>query len=131
MYFTSTIHAQPGLLELFWSRSDNERAVRNKESHEDALLGVEKTSGEFLAPLAPRPASYCHGIVSVVHLAVRLCVCPCIRLCVRKLFLQKTSQKLLTGFLRNFTGMFLRCSSFKFLQIIVFYEEFWLPWRSK
>ena len=49
-----------------------------------------------------------------------------------KLFLQKTSpQKLLTGFLRNFTGMFLRWSSFKFIQIIVFYEEFWLPWRSK
>ena len=51
---------------------------------------------------------------------------------VRELFLQKTSpQKLLTGFLRNFTGMFLRWSSFKFLQIIVFYEEFWLPWQSK
>ena len=65
-----------------------------------------------------RPASYCHGGVSV-------------GVCVRKLFLQKTSQKLLTGFLRNFTGMFLRWSSFKFLQIIVFYEEFWFPWQSK
>ena len=62
-----------------------------------------------------RPASNCHGVVSVV--------CP---------FLQKISpQKLSTGFLRNFTGMFLRWSSFKFLLIIVFYEEFWLPWRSK
>ena len=28
--------------------------------------------------------------------------------CVRKLFLKKTSQKLLTGFLPNFTGLFLR-----------------------
>ena len=55
-----------------------------------------------------------------------------VRACVRKLFLQKTSpQKLLTGFLRNFTGMFPRWSSFKFPQIIVFYEEFWLPWQSK
>ena len=44
-----------------------------------------------------RPASYCHGVVSAV------------RACVRKLFLQKTSpQKLLTEFLPNFTGMFLR-----------------------
>ena len=59
-------------------------------------------------------------------------VCPSMRACVRKLFLQKTSpQKLLTGFLRNFTGMFPMWSHFKFLQIIVFYEEFWLPWRSK
>ena len=42
--------------------------------------------------------------------------------CVRKLFLQKTSpQKLLTGFLQNFTGMFFTWSSFKFLQIVVFY----------
>ena len=42
-----------------------------------------------------RPASYCHGVVSVVRP-----VCPS----VRKLCLQKTSpQKLLTGFLQNFT----------------------------
>ena len=75
-----------------------------------------------------RPASYCHDVVSVV----RQSVCLSVHACVRKPFLQKTSpQKLLTGFLRNFTGMFLRWSSFKFLQIIVFYEEFWLPWRSK
>ena len=73
----------------------------------------------FLAPLA-------EGQQAIVKL---LALCPS---CVRKLFLQKTSpQKLLTGFLRNFTGMFLRWSSFKFLQIIVFYEEFWLPWQSK
>ena len=74
-----------------------------------------------------RPASYCDSFVSVVRPSSSLTV----RACIRKLFLQKTSQKLLTGFLRNFTGMFLRRSSFKFLQIIVFYEEFWLPWRSK
>ena len=37
------------------------------------------------------------------------------RACVRKLCLQKSShQKLLTGFLPNFTRMFLRWSSFKF-----------------
>ena len=54
------------------------------------------------------------------------------RACVRKLFLQKTSpQKLLTEFLPSFTGMFLRWWSFKFLQIIVFYEEFWFPWQWK
>ena len=65
--------------------------------------------------------------------AVVMALCPlCVRACIQKLFLQKTSpQKLLTGFLPNFTGMFLRWSSVKFLQIIVFYEEFRLPWRSK
>ena len=58
--------------------------------------------------------------------------CPSGRPSGRKLFFQKTSlQKLWTRFLQNFTGMFLRWSSFKFLQIIVFYDEFWLPWRSK
>ena len=70
-----------------------------------------------------KPVSYCHGIVSVVRASVRLCI--------RKLCIKKTSQKLLTAFLPNFTGMFLRCCSFKFLRIIVFHEEFWLPWQSK
>ena len=75
-----------------------------------------------------RPASYCHGIVPVVHPSVY----PFARACIRKLFIEKTSpQKHLTGFLPNFTGMFLRWSSFKFLQIIVFHEEFWLPWQPK
>ena len=69
-----------------------------------------------------RPSSYFHGVVSVMRPSVRPLVRSSVRVCVRKLFLQKTSpQKLLTGFLPNFTGMF------KFLQIIVFYEEFWLP----
>ena len=74
----------------------------------------------FFNSTGQRPASYCHGIVSVI----RLFVCPC----VCKLCLPKTSpQKLLTGFLPNITGMIHRWSSFKFLQIIVFHEEFWLP----
>ena len=77
-----------------------------------------------------RPASYFHGVVAVVPLSDRQSVCPCVRLSVNSSF-KKTSQKLLTGFLQNFTGMFLRWSSFKFLQIIMFYEEFWLPWQSK
>ena len=60
--------------------------------------------------------------------SVLLFVC----VCVHKLCLQKTSpQKLLIGFLPNFTGMFLRWSPFKILQIIVFCEEFWLPWQPK
>ena len=75
-----------------------------------------------------RPASFRHGVVSVMRLSVR----SSMHTCVCKLFLQKTSpQKLLTGFLRHFTGSHLRWSPFKFLQIIVFYEEFWLPWRPK
>ena len=46
----------------------------------------------FFSSTGQRPASYCHGVVSVVRPSVRVCVC--------KLFLQKTSpQKLLTGFL--------------------------------
>ena len=70
-----------------------------------------------------RTVGYCHDVVSVVPSSVR----PFVRACVRKLPLQKTSQKLLTGFLPNFTEIFLRRSSSKFLQIIVFHEEFWLP----
>ena len=57
---------------------------------------------------------------------------PSVHPSVRKLFFQKISpQKLLTGFLPNFAGMFHRWSSFKFLQIIVFHEQFWLPWQPK
>ena len=78
----------------------------------------------FLAPLAK-------GQWAIVMALCPSCICPSICPCVCKLFLQKTSQKLLTGFLPNFTGMFLRWSSFKFLQIIMFHEEFWLPWQPK
>ena len=57
---------------------------------------------------------------------------PFVSACVRKSFLLKTSpQKLLKGFLLNFTGKRLRWSSFKFLQKAVFHEEFWLPWQPK
>ena len=85
----------------------------------------------FLAPLAKGvranvmcPSCLRASILLFVHLFLHACV--------RKLFLQKTSlQKLLTGFLPNFIGMFQRWSSFKFLQIIVFHEEFWLPWQQK
>ena len=70
-------------------------------------------------PKASEPLSW-H---SVCHASICLCVC--------KHFLWKPfSQKLSTGFLPNFTGMFLRLSSFKVLKIIVFHEEFWLPWKS-
>ena len=48
----------------------------------------------FLAPLA-------EGQQAIVMVLCQLCVCPP----VRKICLQKTSQKLLTGFLPNFTGM--------------------------
>ena len=63
-------------------------------------------------------------------------LCPssvhrCVQAPVSSSFKKVFLAKLLTGFLRNFTGMFLRWSSFKFLQIIVFYEEFWLPCQSK
>ena len=75
-----------------------------------------------------RPSSYCHGVVS--RHSVRPSVCSSVHVCIRKLFLKKTSQKVLTGFLQNFTGMFCRWSFFKFLQIIVFFEEFWLPCKK-
>ena len=79
----------------------------------------------FLALLA-------EGQRAIVMVLCPLCVRPFVCACVHKILLQKTSpRKLLTGFLRNFTGVFLWWSSFKFLQIIVFYEEFWLPWLSK
>ena len=83
------------------------------------------------------------GFLSLVHLNLRLSflapraegqraiVMALYLSCVCKLCLQKTSQKVLNGFLPNFKGMFLRWSSFKFLQIFVFHEEFWLPWQPK
>ena len=46
-------------------------------------------------------------------------------------FYKSFPQKLLTGFLPDFTGMFHWWSSFKFLQMIVFHEEFWLLWQPK
>ena len=59
----------------------------------------------FFSSTGRRPASYCHGVLSVMRLSVHSSMRPF----VCKLFLQKTSpQKLLTGFLQNFTGMFLR-----------------------
>ena len=85
---------------------------------------IEKVLYSFLAPLAK-------GQRAFVMALCPSCIHSFVHACVHKLFLQKTSQKLLTGFLRNFTEMILRWSSFKFLQIIVFYEEFWLPWQSK
>ena len=79
----------------------------------------------FLAPLAK-------GQQAIVMALCPLCVRPSMYACIRKLFLQKTSpQKLLTGLLPNFTRMFLRWSSFKFFQIMVYHEEFWLPWQPK
>ena len=74
------------------------------------------------------------GQPAIVMALCLSCVSPSVSLfvheCIHKLFLQKiTPQKLLTGFLLNFTEMFLRWSSFKFLQIIVLHEEFWLPWQ--
>ena len=52
---------------------------------------------DFLAPLAK-------GQRAIVMALCPSSVRPSVLACVRKLFLQKTSQKLLTGFLRNFTG---------------------------
>ena len=89
------------------------------------LSALELEDLPFLAPLAKGQRVI---VMAFTVFVMRVSVHPC----VHKLFLQKTSpQKLLTEFLRNFTGMFLRWSSFKFLQIIVYYEEFWLPWQSK
>ena len=77
----------------------------------------------FLGPLAESQRAFVMALCPT-------CVRPFVHPSVNSSF--KTSpQKLLTGFIRNFIGMFLRWSSFKFLQIIVFYEEFWLPWQSK
>ena len=107
---------------------------RNK-FHDISRVGFQDF--DFLAPLAECQRAIvmalCPSCVRpLVRSSVRPSVRPSVCACVRKLFLQKTSpQKQLTGFLRNFTGMFLKWSSFKFLQIVVFYEEFWLLWQSK
>ena len=84
---------------------------------------------DSLAPIAKGQ----QAIVMALYLScVSPSIRPFVRWCVRKLFLQNTSpQKILTGFLQNFTGMFLWWSSFKFLQIIKLHEEFWLPWQPK
>ena len=93
------------------------------------IMGKGENAGyRVVSSTCRRTESYCRGIVSIV----RLSICLSVTAYVRKLCLQKTSpQKLLTGFLPNFTGMFPRWSSLKFRQIIVFHEEFWLPWQSK
>ena len=66
-------------------------------------LRKEEIAGyQFLAPLA-------EGQQAIVMALCLSCVHPFVRAGVRKLFLQKTSpQKLLTGFLPNFTRMFHR-----------------------
>ena len=74
----------------------------------------------FLAPLA-------EGQRAVVMALCPWWVCASVNF----FFKKKSLQKLLTGFLPYFTGMFLRWSSFKFLQIIVFHLEFWLPYQPK
>ena len=78
----------------------------------------------FLAPLV-------EGQRAIVTALCLSCVRQFVRACFRKLCFQKPSQRLLTGFLPNLTRMFLRWSSFNFLQIILFHEEFWLPWQLK
>ena len=72
-------------------------------------------------------SSMVEGQQAIVMVLCLWCVRPSVHLSVRKLFLQKASP----GFLPKFTRMFLRWSSFKFLQIIVFHEEFWSLWQPK
>ena len=72
---------------------------------------------DFLAPLAK-------GQQAIVMALCPPCIGLFVHLCICKLFLKKTSpQKLLTGILLKFTGMLLRGSLFKFLQIIVFHKK--------
>ena len=71
-----------------------------------------------------RPGSYCHGLVSVVP--------PSICRSVGKLCLQKTSPpKLLTGFLPNFTGMFLRSGCPASLKFLIFFNLTKIPKKMK
>ena len=79
---------------------------------------------QFLASLAK-------GQQAIVMALCPSCVRQSVHTSVNSSFKNTSPQKLLTGFLPNTTGMFLRWSSFKFLQIIVFHEEFWLPWQPK
>ena len=73
---------------------------------------VERTSGytmlvylvrefrSFFSSTGRKPASYCHGVVSVVRRSVR----PCMRACIRKLFsknFSKTIDWIFTKFHRN------------------------------
>ena len=76
-------------------------------------------STAFTAPLT-------EGQQAIVMAFCLSCVRPFICMCIHKLFLAKTPQKLLTGFLPNFMGMFLKWAAFRFLQIIVFHEKLWL-----
>ena len=75
-------------------------------------------ASELLSWRCVRLASVCPSVHPSVHSSWRASV---------NSFFKKTSQKLLTGSVPNFTGMLLRWPSFKFIQIIVFHEEFWLP----
>ena len=83
----------------------NQRQKSSSELISTNTLNSNKTWYTFFSSTGRRPASYCHGVSSVCS-SVCPFVRPCMCVCIRKLFLQKTPpQKLLTGFLRNFTGL--------------------------
>ena len=75
----------------------------------------------------------CLAPLSKGQRAIIMALCPsCMHPSANELVLHKTSpQKPLSGFLPNFTGMFLRGASFKFFLIIVFHEEICLPWQPE
>ena len=126
VYSPITIDQGHIVLPLSICLSQNKSRKNNISFLSFTLFEVQDS---FLGPLFKGQG----GIVMVLCLSsVCPSVCPFVRACISKLCLQKTSpQKLFTGFLLNFTRMFLRWSFFKFRQIIVFHEEFWLPWQPK
>ena len=108
------------ILYLYVYSSPNDEIMEMSKYHVfvDEMWNIEQL---VFSSTGWRPVSYCIGVVSVVRPFVCQSVFLSERVCIRKFFLQKTFLKQMTGFLQNFTGMFLRWSSFKFLQIIVFY----------
>ena len=105
------------LLKTLWEKE--KFLVRAISPFPTMFSSLSDRNYNFLAPLAEGQRAIVMALCpSCAPQFIRLSVRPCVCARIRKLLLQKTSpQKLLTGFLWNFTGMFLRWSSFKFLQI--------------
>ena len=87
--------------------------------------------GASFSSTGRRPTSLCHGLLSVLCLSVRACMCPSIRASVGALtfslnIFSETTYRIWMKFYRNVLAM----SSSEFLERIRFLQKLWLPWQQ-
>ena len=73
-----------------------------------SLLNGVFVSQQFFSSTGRRPASYCHGIVSVMRPSVCLAVCPSVRASVRA-SVNSSFKKLLRNYLLDFYEILQEC----------------------